>query len=353
MSKKIDLMVFSYSEAYLKKYIYLMHKDNVKFNVYNKENYLFFRQKNNDAKVLIDCHLDVVYNWNKTGNDRVYITDDKRYLWSPYGIGGDDRAGVHIALWLMNSKVSKYCDFVFTNSEESGCIGASVFNNDWKGKVNYLALIGLDREGRDFVVYHYYDSEWIKFIEKVTNRKMSIGSYSDIAEFEFGVCGVNLGIGYYNNHRGSAEYVSIEDMLRCYSDAKKLIEEIVKVDKKWVYTAYKTYGKEFIKSYRGVCSACGISNVDTFISKDYKDYSEYCFSCLNEFYGEAIRFESVLGQEIVYPLFKDVCNYCGEIVQCTYDYDFGVMCFKCLSEVRTKEYSKIIYNAKAVYKVIV
>ena len=236
MSKKdlftIDLKVFKLSEDALFDYVYRQMKlrfgvDNVKATDY----YIWVR---NGGKILLDSHLDVVYNWNRTGNDMV--VNKFGYLWSPVGIGGDDRCGVQIMLWIAKSRNADKFDYLFTTGEESGCIGAKKFSSDVKNlDCDYYFMIGLDREKSDFVVYRYNDDEWVNYIAKVTGRSKGIGSVSDISHIDLGVMGVNLGIGYVNNHWGAGEYVVVKDMVRAYNDVIKLMNDAYSSGKKWVY----------------------------------------------------------------------------------------------------------------------
>lgn len=241
MSKKkkktkllLDMNIFKMSELKLQEYLYKIFKKDGRWDVVLKDSYLYLR---GGGKVLINCHMDVVYSWSLTGNDKVYFIDN--YIWSPKGCGGDDRCGVQIAKWFIdNNNFAKDCDFLFTRGEERGLVGAREFVKDWKDTVDYLALIGLDREGTGFVLYSYEygvnGMKWKDYIEKITGRKCEKGSVSDISAMtSFGVKGVNLGVGYKNNHWAGAEYVVVSDMTKCYVDLKKLVKDLIVNDYKW------------------------------------------------------------------------------------------------------------------------
>ena len=71
--------------------------------------------------VLLVAHLDTVHTHQP---DIICHSEDGRYLMSPYGIGGDDRAGVYMILLLMR----KYrCHILFCEEEEVGGVGARKF----------------------------------------------------------------------------------------------------------------------------------------------------------------------------------------------------------------------------------
>jgi hypothetical protein len=301
----LNLKLFRYSEDMLYEYLYSKFKE--KFDrarvIRDKDKtYLFI---DNKAKILVVSHLDVVYQWNKYGNNEVYVVDNK-YLWSPLGIGGDDRAGVQIIYWLSKSEYRNKINYLFTKGEERGCIGANRFNADYKGKLDIFAMIEFDREGNDFVMYRYRDKQWEEYISRITKRKAGVGSISDISHLDMGVRGVNIGIGYYHNHMGSAEFVVIDLMKRAYSDGIALINDILNKGKKWEYKeerryffgyydwdydfGYGRYGRNLredinIRSYytwfrykeTNNCAYCG-TYADIFVSDE--DLNNMCLNCI-------------------------------------------------------------------------
>ena len=73
--------------------------------------------------VLLVAHLDTVHTHRP---DIICCSEDGRYLMSPYGIGGDDRAGVYMILMLMREC---HCHILFCEDEELGGVGARKFTN--------------------------------------------------------------------------------------------------------------------------------------------------------------------------------------------------------------------------------
>ena len=71
--------------------------------------------------VLLVAHLDTVHSHRP---DIICRSEDGRYLMSPYGIGGDDRAGVYMILLLMRKC---RCHILFCEEEEVGGVGARKF----------------------------------------------------------------------------------------------------------------------------------------------------------------------------------------------------------------------------------
>ena len=358
----LNLNIFRYSEDMLYEYLYLRFKKRFNRVIRDKDKtYLFV---DNQAKVLIVSHLDVVHSWNKYGNSEVYVVKNK-YLWSPQGIGGDDRAGVHILYWISNSEYRNKVNYLFTKGEERGCVGARSFNIDYKDKLDLFAMIEFDREGRDFVMYRYRDSEWENYIAKITKRKSGIGSVSDISYLDLGVRGVNIGIGYYHNH-SVAEYVVLADMLRAYHDGLALIKDILSKGKKWEYKEDKTrrwsywgyYDWEYSGRYKSLyddtdykdlyatsyiwfkfkmTSSCPYCNK---ISDLYQsDNGEtMCISCLIEFGYDIIYFNQYDTQ----GYFTGICMLCGKMDKVYINTrDMLIKCSSCDKTVIESLYRKI------------
>ena len=61
-----------------------------------------------------------------------------------------------------------------------------------------------DRAGTDVVFYQYEE------FAQYWRIREGVGSYSDIADLELGVCCANLGIGYHNQHTRFC-YADLED----------------------------------------------------------------------------------------------------------------------------------------------
>ena len=88
--------------------------------------------------VLLVAHLDTVHTHQP---DIICRSEDGRYLMSPYGIGGDDRAGVYMILLLMREC---RCHILFCEEEEIGGVGAKKFaKSKLRPEVNYI--VELDR----------------------------------------------------------------------------------------------------------------------------------------------------------------------------------------------------------------
>ncbi len=146
--------------------------------------------------VLLVAHLDTVHTHRP---DIICCSEDGRYLMSPYGIGGDDRAGVYMILMLMREC---HCHILFCEDEELGGVGARKFTNSkLRPEVNYIAE--LDRRGRnDTVFYHCDNPDFMEFVCSFGFKENS-GSFSDISVVapHLKTAAVNISAGYFNEHR--------------------------------------------------------------------------------------------------------------------------------------------------------
>ena len=142
--------------------------------------------------VLLVAHLDTVHTHRP---DIICCSEDGRYLMSPYGIGGDDRAGVYMILMLMREC---HCHILFCEDEELGGVGARKFTNSkLRPEVNYI--VELDRRGRnDAVFYHCDNPDFREFVCRFGFKDDS-GSFSDISVVapHLKTAAVNISAGYF------------------------------------------------------------------------------------------------------------------------------------------------------------
>lgn len=146
--------------------------------------------------VLLVAHLDTVHTHRP---DIICRSEDGRYLMSPDGIGGDDRAGVYMILLLMREC---HCHILFCEDEEIGGIGAKKFaKSKLYPEVNYI--VELDRRGtNDAVFYNCDNPDFTEFICSFGFEE-NYGSFSDISVVapHLDTAAVNISAGYFNEHR--------------------------------------------------------------------------------------------------------------------------------------------------------
>lgn len=176
-----------------------------------------------DIPVALVAHMDTVFP--KPPQD-IYYDKNKNVMWSPDGLGADDRAGVYSIVQIV--KAGYRPTIIFTADEEVGAIGALQLIEDFEDSITQLKyIIELDRRGsNDCVFYDCDNKDFEKYVESfgfVTNY----GSFSDISVIcpQWEVAGVNLSIGYCNEH-STSEILHIGKMLDTIEKVKKMLSDI-------------------------------------------------------------------------------------------------------------------------------
>lgn len=177
--------------------------------------------------VLLVAHLDTVH---ETEPVIIYYDENKDALFSPTGIGGDDRCGVYMIFEVLK----KFnCSVLFCEDEEEGTVGAKKFiKTDLAKELKFNYMIEFDRKGsNDAVFYDCANEDFEKFITKEF-YETSWGSFSDISVLApfIGCAAVNLSCGYYNAHT-KTEYVVISEMAESIEAACKILERTTEEDK--------------------------------------------------------------------------------------------------------------------------
>lgn len=230
-------------------------EDNCKFT----DDYLFCKGKN---KVLLVAHMDTVHD---SKPDLILFDSDQGIIWSPQGIGGDDRGGIYSIIYVINKFQKDKKDLpcvLFTTNEEVGCVGASSAADELKEEIKDLFFaIELDRKGsKDMVFYGCENPDFESFIKEFGFEKAS-GSCSDISKIcpKWGIAGVNLSHGVYNCH-SKQELIYVDEMF----DTINKVISILNSDKK----------KRFdYKSKIAVNNKLNLSNKSkSFYQKNYEDY---------------------------------------------------------------------------------
>ena len=159
-----------------------------------------------NTPICLVAHLDIVYDEEDRDEILILRDSEKKIMWSPDGLAADDRAGV-----LMISEIIDKCIFnknmlphvILTTSEETDVKGAIEVGRKllsiWG---NILYFIELDRQGhKDSVFYSCDNPDFEKYINSF-GFKTAQGTYTDISFIcpLWKIAGVNLSVGYYNEH---------------------------------------------------------------------------------------------------------------------------------------------------------
>ena len=150
-----------------------------------------------DIPIALAAHMDTVFTHPVQD---LYYDTKKNVLWSPDGLGADDRAGI-FAIWhVIASGMRPH--IILSTDEERGCLGARELAKIPCPFDNLCYIIQLDRRGsNDCVFYDCDNREFTAYVENFGFVE-AFGTFTDITEYcpAWGVAGVNLSIGYYNEH---------------------------------------------------------------------------------------------------------------------------------------------------------
>lgn len=232
------------------------------------------------------AHLDTVF---AAPPINIFCDWRKGVLWSPEGLGADDRAGVFAIIKIIAEGYKP--TIILTTDEEKGGIGARRLVKRYpKNFLNLKYLIELDRSGSDDCVF-YYDSNFafVGYVETFGFQE-AYGTYSDICEIcpAWGISGVNLSIGYYDEHCYS-ERLHIFQMFNTISKVLKMLDDHCHAPT----FEYVPYDKDSLFDYRNMyfpyssktltCAKCGNDFLDfdmiPVYTKDRK-VIHYCANCL-------------------------------------------------------------------------
>lgn len=243
---------------------------NNKYDKVWKTDYAVFAE--GDIPVTLVAHLDTVFDVPPTD---FYIDAKKGVLWSPEGLGADDRAGVFAILKLISLDCKP--NIVFVTDEEIGCVGAqNVIEEYPKCPFKSNFIIELDRRGRDdCVFYNCANDEFEEYIESF-GFVTRIGSFSDISVLApaWGQAAVNLSIGYYNEHSFQEHlnvfylFETLEKVMHIFERCDKHFEYI-DAFKDFYNTDYSAWNYEFIDETElaeGAVTKCAFCN------EKYQDY---------------------------------------------------------------------------------
>lgn len=249
----------------------------------------FYTHIDNGSNVLGVCHLDTVFDNEKTP---FYIKKTPFRIFSPKL---DDRLGAYILCRIL-PQFSVNVDILFTTNEEYMQSTARDFIVP-SGK-QYNWIFSFDRRGNGAVMYQYDNPDSEKLLARYGIPLLQ-GSYSDIAELDFmGVKGFNFGTGYHKEHTKQCHTVwhetirNVEKFVNFYNDNKDVYMEHIQDDNltSWYDARIKydalpyssTFYDEINNQYRvHFCEYCG-DNIQGDEISEY-DKTGLCSTCITGF----------------------------------------------------------------------
>lgn len=195
-------------------------------------------------------HIDTVHKIRKSfeiyrSGNVLFAFDGDRC--EQAGIGGDDKVGVFVCLFMLKHLPAVKC--VFFRDEEIGCVGSNLavtrFFNDC------AFILQCDRRGgKDFVSnITGLELQSTEFKEAISDTLAQYGyahtqgmmtDVEALKNLEIPLCMANMSCGYYEPHSDS-EVVNIMDVMRCTAMCYKLHTQFA--DKQWKHVAEKKVGK--------------------------------------------------------------------------------------------------------------
>lgn len=277
-----------------------------------------------DLPIALVAHMDTVY---KTPVKNLYYDRKKGVLWSPEGLGADDRAGIFAVVKIIQSGLRP--SVIFTTDEEKGGLGAAVLAEKDCPIPNLKYLIQLDRRGtNDCVFYDCYNPEFTTYIESFGFVER-YGSFSDISFLcpEWNICGVNLSVGYEDEH-SVAETLCVPALLDTITKVKKMITATNIPD--FEYKELSSGYSRWFKSY---------NTYDSILDLDSVMYCHKCKHIFSEY--ELIPVKGANGQTQYYCSDcivgnVDWCDLCGEPYEVT-PTSKQAMCADCASKGAKEE----------------
>lgn len=259
----------------LKKTLYLtLIKEYGKKNVIDNPAYIYAQ---GNIPVALIAHMDTVF---PDPPKDIYYDRERQVIWSPDGLGADDRAGVFSILKIISLGYKPH--IIFTTDEECGGKGARILSAVPCPFKHLKFMVQLDRKGVDDCVF--YDCGNVTFEEFIEGFGFHSewGTYSDICELcpAWKVAGVNLSIGYIDEH-SYVETLHITHMMATIEKVEQILQTACKES---VPTFEFVKGNRFLLNYYVKCSKCGqispeIEMIDVYDADYHKKY--ICGDCLD------------------------------------------------------------------------
>lgn len=253
-----------------------------------------------DIPILLVAHMDTVFERPPI---QIFYDSKKETFWSPEGLGADDKAGIYLIIKIIKAGYKPY--ILFTDGEEDGGTGVIDFCLAYpKPPKDLKFIIELDRMGYfDAVFYNCNNKDFINYIKQF-GFCFSDGIFSDISILcpEWEIAGVNLSVGYFNEH----SYIEYFNSLIAEETFNKVLKILSQKDwpqfkyielPSWDTLYYKCNGcNKIFKEYELIpvdngyyCPDCAVDKVEwcqkcgrAFLKNGI---NKICYKCIGESNG--------------------------------------------------------------------
>ena len=228
-----------------------------------------------DLPVCLCAHMDTVFY---APPKQFYFDQEQKVMWSPDGLGTDDRAGIYAIIMLIERGYKP--SLIFTDLEEKGGQGAMTLIEQYHECpfADCRALIQLDRQGHKDAVFYECDNQDFTDLVLSYGFDLEWGTFTDISIFgpTWEVAAVNLAVGYENEHTHQ-EIVHTDWLEETIDKVEKMLLDCtawasysyIPAPKIWNPHGFHKYGKIVPESYwdkywwdSNKCAYCG-DNVPT------------------------------------------------------------------------------------------
>ena len=277
-----------------------------------------------DIPIALVAHMDTVFKYPV---DNMYYDSQKGVVWSPEGLGADDRAGVFAIIKIIQSGLRPA--IILTTDEEVGALGASALADLACPIPDLKYMIQLDRRGsNDCVFYDCYNDAFIDYVESFGFVERW-GTFSDISVLmpAWKICGVNLSVGYEDEHSVS-ETLHVKALYSTIAKVRKMLSVKIEDIPDFGYAELKA---NWYNSW---------GNIHTLSNHDDKyDYGAHCAHC-KKLFSEYEMYPVKSKNDIIKLYCPDCivdnvnwCSVCGDAFEQT-EGAVSYMCEECARHVK-------------------
>ena len=235
--------------------------------------------------ICLIAHMDTVFTFPP---QRIYYDKDYNVLWSPDGLGTDDRAGIYAIINIIESGLRPHV--IITDEEETGGIGAEELIKTYNTcPFECKFIMELDRQGKDDAVFYECNNK--KFEKVITSYGFTtqFGTFTDISIIApfWKIAAVNLSVGYYMEHSLS-EYINMNECHETIEKVKQILLDHEKLEKfKYIPLKHRRRRNNFINLTEVPCVCCGkrtpITKATNIGEEGFENSLWLCEECYNQY----------------------------------------------------------------------